>query len=166
MALEAATNLISQICFAALWKHLRIAFGCLQAVDEQEEQERQNEQANVDGVGRHKVCVENVISCCGGGTINVKEGEAYSRQRVTEALFSVVKHYRKKGSSLSKACRETWNRFSQKASSRKADAGKAMSERLYDKYAAVRDYVNKGKLPKTKGDISDNRRFSQPRRAR
>lgn len=25
-----------------------------------------------------------------------------------------------------------------------------MSERLYDKYAAVRDYVNKGKLPKTK----------------
>ena len=87
MALEAATNLISQICFAALWKRLRIAFGCLQAADEQEEeQERQNEQANVDGVGRHKVRVENVISCCGGGNVNVKEGEAYSRQRVTEAL--------------------------------------------------------------------------------
>ena len=82
MALEAATNLISQICFAALWKCLRI-----QAADEQEEeQERQNEQANIDGVGRHKVRVENVISCCGGGTVNVKEGEAYSWQRVTEAL--------------------------------------------------------------------------------
>lgn len=87
MALAAATTLFSQTCFAVLWKRLRIAFGCLQAADEQEEeQERQNEQANVDGVGGHKVRVENVISCCGGGTVNLKEVESYSRQRVTEAL--------------------------------------------------------------------------------
>ena len=86
MALAAATTLFSQTCFAVLWKRLRIAFGCLQAADEQEEeQERQNEQANVDGVGGHEVRVENVISCCGGGTVNLKEVESYSRQRVTEA---------------------------------------------------------------------------------
>ena len=41
-----------------------------------------------------------------------------------------------------------------------------MSERFYDKYTAVRDFVNKGKLPKTKEETRYRRRFSQPRRQR
>ena len=37
-------------------------------------------------MGGHRVLVENVISCCGGRTVNVREVEPYTRRWITEAF--------------------------------------------------------------------------------
>lgn len=69
MAFAGAVALFSNSCFSALWKRFKRALG----YGEQEVQEE------VDCQGHNQLRVENVITCCGGRTMNVTATDLYAR---------------------------------------------------------------------------------------